>query len=265
MSGIQLERRHLPLPTVLRAIITRYRVTPTHIPAILLIMRIRLHCPSQARLYRSPIFIRLHRNRNRSHSNILPISLRIQLKGPQDLLEFFHQADIQLRSLPLKYRLKSIIPNTILNRTHRHNNVHKYNIALGSKRSLKGGNLVALTRLTQSIIITPSLTSRHLALRHLANHISRLQALHHHLIRTSPLKPLPRRFRCTIQSKAHLRSHMPGHTLRARALSRPLDHTPPAQALALPFRPPINTPLLRAPFLLLNNMQLLQSSRIPHL
>jgi hypothetical protein len=172
---------------------------------------------------------------------------------------------MQLRSLPLKYSLKSHIPNTILNRSHRHNG-NKDNIALGSKRSLlKEGKLVASPRLTQPITITPSLTSRPLALRHLTNHISRLQALHHHLPRTSPLRPLPHRFRRTIRPKALFRSHMPGHTLRARPLSRSLDHTLPAQALALLFRPPINMSLL---FLLLNNMQLLQSplpNRIPRL
>jgi hypothetical protein len=88
MSGIQLGHHHLPLPTVLRAIITRCGVTRTRIQPILLIKRlIKLHCRSQARLYRNPI---IHLHRNRSHSNILPISLRIQLKEPRDMSEVFH-------------------------------------------------------------------------------------------------------------------------------------------------------------------------------
>ncbi len=47
------------------------------------------------------------------------------------------QVDIQLRSLPLKHSLNFLMLNIILNHKHRHSNGNKFNIALGSKRSLQ--------------------------------------------------------------------------------------------------------------------------------
>ena len=167
------------------------------------------------------------------------------------MLGVTHKADMQLRSLSLKHSLKSHIPNTILSLTLRHNSIKKYNLAHGSKRSLKEGRQVATVRLIQPIIIRPSRTFRLLALRHPANHISLLQALNHRLSPTEPLSSLPLPCRRTLRPKALLRPHMGGHTLRARALSHPLDHNPPD--LAFLFRPPINMSLHRAPFLLLNH------------
>jgi hypothetical protein len=146
------------------------------------------------------------------------------------MLVVTHKADMQLRSLSPKHSLKSRILNTILSLTHRHNSINKCNTAHGSNHRLKGeeDHQVATARLIQPIIIRPSRTSL-LALCHLANHISLLQALNHHLNPTYRLGSLPLLSHRTLLPKAKaLRFHMRGHTVRARALSHQLDHSPPA-------------------------------------
>ncbi len=86
--------------------------------------------------YRSPV--RLHRPISRlryRRSHMHTRSLLIRRKGPRNMSDS-RQVDIQLRSLPLKHSLNFLMLNIILNHKHRHSNGNKFNIALGSKRSL---------------------------------------------------------------------------------------------------------------------------------
>jgi hypothetical protein len=75
------------------------------------------------------------------------------------MLGFSHQADLRLLSLPLRHSPNPHIPNTILNRTHRHTSISKYNIAPGCNRSLREDKLVTMAHLTYPIIILLTSTS----------------------------------------------------------------------------------------------------------
>jgi hypothetical protein len=64
------------------------------------------------------------------------------------MLGFSHQADMQLLSLPFKHSPNPHLPNTLLNRIHRHTSINKYNIAPGCNPSLREDMLVTMAHLT---------------------------------------------------------------------------------------------------------------------
>ena len=109
---LRARRPHLPMPTVLRALITSHRAAQTRMPILPIptsSIKARHHS-----LHRRPVSVRLRRGRSHTDTR----SLRIRRKGPRNMSDS-HQADMQLRSLPLKRSLSSLP----VNMTPSHNRV----------------------------------------------------------------------------------------------------------------------------------------------
>ena len=172
-----------------------------------------------------------------------------------------HQADIQLRSLPLKRSLSSHTVYMTPSHNHHLSHGNKFNIASGNKRSLPWDNMGAMPPLAHPMVTLLSRTWCLLVLRYLANLMSRLQALHHPLTHTSCLRQL----HLLSYPTSQLQSYMPSHTLRAQALWYPPDHRSQSQHLAHLFRLPNITHLHRAPFLQLKRTQRLLSTTLNHI
>lgn len=129
LVDLRARHPHLLMPTVLRALITSRRVARTRMP-ILPVPTSSIKARHRS-LHRGLISARLRRGRSHMYIRFL----RIRHKGLRNM-SGSHQADMQLRSLPLKRSQSSHTVHTTPSHNHRLSHGNKFNIASGNKRSL---------------------------------------------------------------------------------------------------------------------------------